>query len=64
MLVPALLKAAVDEYLFSVDLQTVAAAGDRVGCAKKCQFHGSASFVDGMVVSIVHDFPGKCHTNL
>ena len=41
----ALLQAAVDEDLFAVDLQAVAAAGDRVGGAEKCQFHWEASFV-------------------
>ena len=39
VLVPALLKTAVDEDLFAVDLQAVAAAGDRVGRAEKCELH-------------------------
>ena len=45
MFVLALLQAAVDENFFAVDLQAVTAAGDRVGGAEKCQFHGMASFV-------------------
>ena len=39
VLVPALLKAAVDEDLFAVDLQAVTAAGDRVGRAEECELH-------------------------
>ena len=45
VLVLSLLKAAVDEDFLSVDLQTVAAASDRVGGAEKCQFHWIASFI-------------------
>ena len=37
--IPALLKAAVDEDLFSVDLQAVAAAGDCMGRAEECELH-------------------------
>ena len=36
VLIPALLKAAVDEDLLSVDLQAVTAAGHGMGCAEKC----------------------------
>ena len=39
VLVSALLQSAVDEDLFAVDLQAVAAAGDRVGRAEKCELH-------------------------
>ena len=39
VLVPALLKAAVDEDLSAVDLQAVAAAGDRMGRAEECKLH-------------------------
>ena len=45
VLILTLLQAAVDENLLAVDLQAVTAAGDRVGGAEKCQFHGIASFV-------------------
>ena len=38
-LVPSLLQPAVDEYLLSVDLQAVAAAGDALVGAVKAQFH-------------------------
>ena len=43
VLVPALLKAAVDQDLSAVDLQTVTAAGDRVGRAEECKFHSGPS---------------------
>ena len=38
-LVPALLKAAVHQYLVPVDLHAVAAACDRLGRAEECKFH-------------------------
>ena len=43
VLVLALLQTAVDEELPSVDLQTVTAAGDGVGCAEECDFHSGPS---------------------
>ena len=64
VLIPALLKAAVDEDLGPVDFQTVAAAGDRVGRAEKGQFHQICSSLDqnGKVVLIVHPAGRKFHT--
>lgn len=37
--IPALLKAAVDEYLTAARLHAVTASGNRLGRAKKGQFH-------------------------
>ena len=48
-LVPSLLQAAVDEDLFAVCLQTVAAAGDALVSAEKAQFHSGSSFLASVV---------------
>ena len=53
VLVPALLKTAVDEDLFAVDLQTVAAAGDALVSAEKTQLHGVRPFLSKIGVPLL-----------
>ena len=53
-LVPSLLQPAVHQYFLSVDLQTMAAAGDALVSAVKAQLHGGNSFSKFIWESIPH----------
>ena len=53
-LVPSLLQAAVHQYFLSVDLQTMAAAGNALVSAVKAQLHGGNSFSKLIWESIPH----------
>ena len=64
VLVPALLETAVDQDLPAVDFQTVAAAGDRVGRAKKRKLHVTVPPSVPILVFIVHGPGKKIHRKL